>query len=213
MNHDANTIWRTRLARGDAGAAYDAAMTEQLSFDDLDGDAFEAVSEIADSTRGWRGPTACTVAGITYRQLDYWARTDLVRPSIAAATGSGSVRLYSFRDILVLRVVKRLLDAGISLVNIRTAVAALRTRGVMDLSTLTLVSDGVGIYECTTANEMVDLLSGGQGVFGIAIGAALPDLREDIRRFPAETATGTENTNTPDVVNDELAMRRARAAG
>ena len=61
---------------------------------------------------GYRGPTACSAAGITYRQLDYWARTGLVEPSVRAAHGSGSQRLYSFRDILVLKVVKRLLDTG-----------------------------------------------------------------------------------------------------
>src|SRR5689334_25020501 len=78
---------------------------------------------------GYRGPTACAAAGITYRQLDYWARTGLVEPSIRSATGSGSQRLYSFKDILVLKVVKRLLDTGVSLQNIRTAVDALRVRG------------------------------------------------------------------------------------
>ncbi|NTY62149.1 MerR family transcriptional regulator [Mycolicibacterium sphagni] len=184
-------------------------MTEQqLSFDDLDAGTFTAASEVADTTRGWRGPAACAVAGITYRQLDYWARTDLVPPSIATAAGSGSVRLYSFHDLLVLRVVKRLLDAGISLVNIRTAVAALRDRGVKDLAGLTLVSDGVGIYECTTANEVVDLLAGGQGVFGIAVGASLPGLREDIRSFPAEAVKGGRQND----MHDELAKRRGRVA-
>jgi DNA-binding transcriptional MerR regulator len=77
---------------------------------------------------GYRGPTACSAAGITYRQLDYWARTGLVEPGIRGAAGSGSQRLYSFRDILVLKVVKRLLDTGVSLQNIRTAVAHLRER-------------------------------------------------------------------------------------
>ena len=76
------------------------------------------------SDTGYRGPTACNAAGITYRQLDYWARTGLVEPSVRSATGSGSQRLYSFRDILILKVIKRLLDAGISLQQIRTAVAA-----------------------------------------------------------------------------------------
>ena len=75
---------------------------------------------------GYRGPTACSAAGITYRQLDYWARTGLVEPTVRSATGSGTQRLYSFRDILVLKVVKRLLDTGISLQQIRKAVAHLR---------------------------------------------------------------------------------------
>ena len=75
-----------------------------------------------DEQVGYRVPIACQVAGISYRQLDYWARTELVRPSIRGAKGSGSQRLYSFKDILVLKIVKRLLDTGISLQNIRLAV-------------------------------------------------------------------------------------------
>lgn len=183
-------------------------MSEQLSFDDMGADTFCATTEADGDTRGWRGPAACAVVGITYRQLDYWARTGLVEPSIASAAGSGSVRLYSFHDLLLLRVVKRLLDAGISLVNIRTAVTALQGRGVTDLAELTLISDGVGIYECTTANEVVDLLAGGQGVFGIAVGASLPSLREDVRRFPSETVSGERAPN----VHDELAKRRGQVA-
>ena len=107
---------------------------------------------------------------ITYRQLDYWARTDLVVPTVRGANGSGSQRLYSFKDILVLRVVKRLLDTGVSLQNIRVAVEHLRARGVEDLAGVTLFSDGTTVYECTSPEEIVDLLQGGQGVFGIAVG-------------------------------------------
>src|SRR6202012_5964437 len=112
----------------------------------------------------------------TYRQLDYWARTELVRPPIRTATGSGTQRLYSFKDILVLKVVKRLLDTGGSLHNIRRAVEALRSRGVGDLARITLLSDGTTVYECTSAEEIVDLLRGGQGVFGIAVSGALREL-------------------------------------
>src|SRR6266487_4570347 len=110
---------------------------------------------------GYRGPTACSAAGITYRQLDYWARTGLVAPTIRSAAGSGSQRLYSFKDVLVLRVVKRLLDAGVSLQNIRVAVETLRSRGVADLARVTLLSDGTSVYECTSSEEVVDLLRGG----------------------------------------------------
>lgn len=182
-------------------------MSEQLTFEDVDIDAF---GRLADTTqRGWRAPAVCTIVGITYRQLDYWARTGLAEPSIATSSGSGSVRLYSFADLLVLRIVKRLLDAGISLANIRTAVAALEGRGITDLTGLTLVSDGISIFECTTAGDIVDLLAGGQGVFGIAIGASLPELRENIRALPPETVTGIAD---PAPVLDELAQRRTRDA-
>jgi DNA-binding transcriptional MerR regulator len=119
---------------------------------------------------GYRGATACSAAGITYRQLDYWARTGLVEPGIRTASGSGTQRLYGFRDILVLKIVKRLLDAGVSLQNIRTAVEHLRSRGVTDLERITLMSDGASIYECSSPDEIIDLLQGGQGVFGIAVG-------------------------------------------
>ncbi|HYJ75733.1 MAG TPA: MerR family transcriptional regulator, partial [Kineosporiaceae bacterium] len=84
---------------------------------------------VLDEQVGYRGPIACRAAGITYRQLDYWARTGLVEPSVRPATGSGTQRLYSFRDILVLKVVKRLLDTGVSLQQIRVAVTHLRERG------------------------------------------------------------------------------------
>jgi DNA-binding transcriptional MerR regulator len=115
---------------------------------------------------GYRGSVACQAAGISYRQLDYWARTGLVVPSVRSA----SARLYSFRDILVLKVIKRFLSAGVSLQNIRSAVEHLKIRGSEDLSSITLMSDGSSIYECTNSDEVYDLLQGGQGVFGIAIG-------------------------------------------
>ena len=95
-----------------------------------------------DDEVGYRGAVAARAAGITYRQLDYWARTELVEPTVRGATGSGSQRLYGFRDILVLKLVKRLLDTGISLQQIRTAVEQLRASGIRDLAGTTLMSDG-----------------------------------------------------------------------
>ena len=103
-----------------------------------------------DEEMGFRGPTACKAAGITYRQLDYWARTSLVEPSVRGAAGSGSQRLYGFRDVLALKIVKRLLDTGVSLQQIRGAVQVLRDRGVDDLAQITLMSDGASVYECTS---------------------------------------------------------------
>lgn len=158
---------------------------------------------VPDELVGYRVPSACQVAGITYRQLDYWARTGLVVPSIRGAAGSGSQRLYSFKDILVLKIVKRLLDAGISLQNIRIAVDHLRSRGVADLAGITLFSDGTSVYECTSAEEVVDLLQGGQGVFGIAVGGAMRELTGAIANFPAERATTV--SERPE---DELSYRR-----
>lgn len=160
---------------------------------------------VPDELVGYRVPSACQVAGITYRQLDYWARTGLVVPSIRSATGSGSQRLYSFKDILVLKIVKRLLDAGISLQNIRIAVDHLRSRGVEDLARITLFSDGATVYECTSPEEVVDLLQGGQGVFGIAVSGAMRELTGAIAAFPAERAETHTATDRPE---DELAFRR-----
>jgi DNA-binding transcriptional MerR regulator len=156
---------------------------------------------------GYRGPTACAAAGITYRQLDYWARTGLVEPSVRSAQGSGSQRLYSFRDILVLKVVKRLLDTGVSLQQIRTAVTHLRDRGVQDLAQITLMSDGVSVYECTSPDEVVDLLQGGQGVFGIALGRVWQEVEGSLAELPAERAA-TDLTGSGEHPHDELAHRR-----
>lgn len=160
---------------------------------------------VPDDLVGYRVPTACQIAGITYRQLDYWARTSLVVPSIRSAAGSGSQRLYSFKDILVLKIVKRLLDTGISLQNIRVAVDHLRQRGVEDLAKITLFSDGTTVYECTSAEEVVDLLQGGQGVFGIAVSGAMRELTGTIADFPGERADGGVSEPAPE---DELAARR-----
>jgi DNA-binding transcriptional MerR regulator len=159
---------------------------------------------------GYRGPTACSAAGITYRQLDYWARTGLVVPTIRSATGSGSQRLYSFKDILVLKVVKRLLDTGVSLQNIRTAVEHLRARGVEDLAGVTLLSDGVSVYECHSSEEIVDLLRHGQGVFGIAVSGAWRELVGSLANLPSERAEGGEQSIAAATGNDELSRRRLR---
>ena len=164
---------------------------------------------------GYRGPTACAAAGITYRQLDYWARTALVEPSVRAAHGSGSQRLYSFRDILVLKVVKRLLDTGISLQQIRAAVQHLRDHGSEDLAQVTLMSDGVSVYECTSADEVVDLLQGGQGVFGIALGRVWREVEGDLAVLPAVRAEDGFVAVDPAgsgsaVSHDDLAKRRLR---
>jgi DNA-binding transcriptional MerR regulator len=208
---------RVAVSSGEGKAAHDRRAASQqageqgLLFDD---DVTPAPATLADV--GYRGPTACAAAGITYRQLDYWARTQLVEPSVRPAHGSGSQRLYSFTDILVLKVVKRLLDTGVSLQQIRTAVSHLRDRGVHDLAQITLMSDGVSVYECTSPDEVVDLVQGGQGVFGIALGRVWQEVEGTLADLPAERA----HTGDPDepgdggVHDDELARRRtARKTG
>ena len=155
---------------------------------------------------GYRGATACAAAGISYRQLDYWARTALVEPSVRTAMGSGTQRLYGFRDILVLKIVKRLLDAGVSLQNIRTAVDYLRNRGVTDLERITLMSDGASIYECSSPDEIIDLLQGGQGVFGIAVGKVWSEVEGSLANLQGEIDGQIVSGES----NDELSQRRKR---
>jgi Predicted transcriptional regulators len=157
-----------------------------------------------DDDHGYRGNVASQAAGISYRQLDYWARTGLVEPTVRTASGSGSQRLYGFRDILVLKLVKRLLDTGISLQQIRVAIEQLRTAGVEDLAQTTLMSDGARVYLCTSNDEVIDLVSRGQGVFGIAVGKVLREVESTL--VSAET---TDATLDP---RDELAARRNQRA-
>ncbi|MCU1638916.1 MAG: MerR family transcriptional regulator [Microbacteriaceae bacterium] len=155
-----------------------------------------------DDRSGYRGNVAARAAGISYRQLDYWARTELVEPTVRGAAGSGSQRLYGFRDILVLKLVKRLLDTGISLQQIRTAVNQLRESGVHDLAQTTLMSDGASVYLCTSDDEVIDLVSRGQGVFGIAVGKVLREVENSLVELDAQQ---------PEAM-DELAARRAHKA-
>jgi len=190
--------------RGRRAAAHRAG-EQGLLFDD------ELVLPVEDV--GYRGPTACAAAGITYRQLDYWARTGLVEPSVRPARGSGSQRLYGFRDILVLRVVKRLLDTGISLQQIRSAVSYLREHGTTDLAQVTLMSDGVSVYACTSPDEVVDLLQGGQGVFGIALGRVWQEVEGSLAELPPDSGEEASGSGQGASSADELAHRRARRTG
>lgn len=148
---------------------------------------------------GFRAPQVCNIVGITYRQLDYWARTNLLRPTLAAAQGSGSQRLYSFGDVVQLRVVKRLLDAGMSLKKIRQAMDLLREQLNSDtpLADVTLLSDGNTIYAAHSADEVVDVFRRGQGVFGIAVGPVQAELEGEIHRlFPEHDAVPIPLTAT-----------------
>ena len=131
---------------------------------------------------GFRVPEVCRLVGISYRQLDYWARTGLVTPSIREAGGSGTQRLYSFQDLIQLRVIKKLLDTGISLQNIRRAVVYLRENLGTEPSTVTLMSDGTRIYACESEDEIIDLVKRGQGVFAIALDKVWDDLSSSVGR-------------------------------
>lgn len=177
----------TELSRSD-DSRYDLGLLFTDGMPELDADA------------GYRGAIAARAAGISYRQLDYWARTQLVEPTVRGAAGSGSQRLYGFRDILVLKLVKRLLDTGISLQQIRVAVNQLRESGINDLAQTTLMSDGASVYLCTSSDEVIDLVSRGQGVFGIAVGKVLREVEHDLVEL--DSVKGEDPM-------DELARRRA----
>lgn len=125
--------------------------------------------------QGYRVPEVTRVVGITYRQLDYWARTGLVTPSIRDAEGSGSQRLYSFQDLATLRVIKKLLDTGVSLQQVRKAIGTLQ-RLKTPAHGATLVSDGSRIYAVDSPDVVVDLIAKGQGVFAIALDRIWEDL-------------------------------------
>ncbi|MGH9152322.1 MAG: MerR family transcriptional regulator [Acidimicrobiales bacterium] len=136
---------------------------------------------------GYRGPQVCKIVGITYRQLDYWARTDLLRPSISEARGSGTQRIYSYRDLLELKVIKRLLDAGVSLHSARRALEVLR-RGGVDVATANLVLNGAQSVLATSGEEIIDLLRGGQGVLNIV---PLAGVVEELQAAITDLAPGT----------------------
>jgi len=139
------------------------------------------------TTSGFRSPQVCKVVGITYRQLDYWDRSGLLGPSLQVASGSGTQRLYTFQDVVTLRVIKRLKDAGTSLHKIRSAFEQLEEHvgeGWRN-SDITLLSDGTTIYAATSPEEVIDLLQRGQGVFGIAIRPVHDEVKGELHKlFP-----------------------------
>ena len=139
---------------------------------------------------GFRGPQVCKIVGITYRQLDYWARTDLLRPSISEARGSGSQRLYSYTDLIRLKVVKRLLASGLSLQSARRAIDCLRSSGE-DLASANLVIGEGQTLLVGTDKEIVDLLHGGQGVLNVlSLGGLVAELEAAVSQISPDEDLG-----------------------
>ena len=137
-----------------------------------------ATEDAEDTRRGYRGTVASKVAGITYRQLDYWARKQIVEPSITPSHGSGSRRLYSFKDVVILAVSKRLLDAGVNLQNVTAAIGFLSRRTTAQMADVTIMCDGQQVYECTTSEQMLNLLRSGKAVFGVSVGSLWHEIDE-----------------------------------
>ena len=152
---------------------------------------------------GYRGPLVCKIVGITYRQLDYWARTDLVRPSVCDANGSGTQRRYSYRDLVELKVIKRLLDADISLQAARKAIEYLREQLGADLASAHLVLDGSQTVLVQTGDQIVDLLRNGQGVLNIvSLGPVVSDLASEL-----DSVDPGERVTIGDVSSPRVAVR------
>ena len=158
---------------------------------------------------GFRGAQVCDLVGITYRQLDYWARTDLLRPSITDATGSGSQRRYSYRDVLELKVIKRLLDAGLKLQQARQAVECLRGDLGVDLASAQLVLIGNRSVLAQSNGDIVDLLAGGQGVFNILpLAGVVSELEAAIVEIAAnETSVPSNHPAAAPSLHAEVAER------
>ena len=133
---------------------------------------------------GFRGPQVCSIIGITYRQLDYWARTDVIPPSTTDATSSDTQRRYSYRDLLELRVIKSLLDAGVSLQQARRAIEYLRGNLGEDIASASLVLGGSSPGLVRTDGELIDLMRRSEGVFSVmALGGVVKELDSAIREL------------------------------
>ena len=148
-------------------------------------------------TRGYRGTVASKVAGITYRQLDYWARKQIVEPSITPSHGSGSRRLYSFKDVVILAVSKKLLDAGVNLQNVTTAIGFLMQRDVDQLEHVTIMCDGEEVHECTTSDQMIALLQSGKAVFGVSVGSLWHQIHDALETETTSICSRPRRTSAP----------------
>jgi DNA-binding transcriptional MerR regulator len=149
--------------------------------------SIEAALRVAKS-EGFSGTRAAKVVGITYRQLDYWARTDLIRPSLADAEGSGSRRKYSYNDLLELKAIKKLLDAGIKLEQVRKVFDYVRQHVATDIAAAHIVIDGasVNLYD---GEQLIDVLKRGQGVLNVlSMGGVKDELEADLAPDEASAA-------------------------
>ncbi|MBT1181218.1 MerR family transcriptional regulator [Bifidobacterium sp. CP2] len=180
-----------------------------------------AVDDEDETCRGYRGTVASKVAGITYRQLDYWARKQILEPSITPSHGSGSRRLYSFKDVLILAVSKRLLDAGVNLQNVTAAIGFLSRRSTRRLENVTIMCDGQHVHECVTSDEMVELLRTGKAVFAISVGSLWHQVHDtlegedyvDLRLHPAQASAGRPIDDlTAERLRRKLRVQQARRA-
>nr|WP_236630811.1 MerR family transcriptional regulator [Bifidobacterium aemilianum] len=176
-------------------------------------DAVQGELFVSDDTlpqRGYRGTVASKVAGITYRQLDYWARKQILEPSITPSNGSGSRRLYSFKDVVILAVSKKLLDAGVNLQNMTSAIAFLSQRSAEDLEHVTIICDGQQVIECTSSEQLLDLMHSGQAIFGVSIDSLWHHIEAALENEEFVDLTESPASKTSGRPIDELTALRMR---
>lgn len=182
-----------------------------LSAQAVQGALFDFVDDKTDA--GYRGVVASKIAGITYRQLDYWARKHIVEPSITPSSGSGSRRLYSFKDIVILTVAKKLLDTGVNLNNVTAALNYLESRSVDQLESAIVMCDGTNIFECDDDAEMIALMKNGHAIFGISVGVLWHEISQALQN---EESVEQKHSEQPTISQhhissiDQLAERRMR---
>ncbi|MFT8703999.1 MerR family transcriptional regulator [Bifidobacterium aquikefiricola] len=177
--------------------------------DAIQGELFSASND-EEQTRGYRGTVASKVAGITYRQLDYWARKQIVEPSIKPSHGSGSRRLYSFKDVVILAISKKLLDAGVNLQNVTRAIEFLIQHSASRLETLTIMCDGESVHECDSAESMSAFMSSGSAVFGLSVDKVWHQIHDALDNEDYVDLTHTRQTRTQGRPIDELTTMRVR---
>ena len=156
---------------------------------------------------GYKAKSVCDITKVTYRQLDTWTSSGLINASVSFGEGSGKHRLYSFQDILLIKLIKEFGSLGISTQKIRTVIDSLRNEGIKDFSSVSLFSDGISVYKCDDNDQIIDLLKNGQGVFGIAVGKIKTDLDSQIIKFPsihigaADLESNASNTEKKSIQN------------
>lgn len=182
---------------------------ELLADDAVQGELFVGPDEDR-PTRGYRGAVASKVAGITYRQLDYWARKQIVEPSITPSHGSGTRRLYSFRDVVILAVSKRLLDVGVNLQNVTTAIGFLSQRTTDQLSCITIVCDGQSVHECSNGEQMAEYLRQGNAVFAVSVGSLWRSIHDALETEPHVDLQGAAPRHAGRPIDDITEMRIRR---
>ncbi|HYU39180.1 MAG TPA: MerR family transcriptional regulator [Acidimicrobiia bacterium] len=181
-------------ATGEMGESTTRAKVEQ---DSLDAALASLSAGNGEQGEGFRGPQVCKIVGISYRQLDYWARTDLVRPSLADAHGSGTQRRYSYRDLVRLKVIKNLLDAGVKLQTARKAIEYIRGDLGDDWSSASLVLNGGNSVLVRSGDDLVDVLRHGQGVLNIvSLGQVVEELQASIHTL-ADAASEDATDRVP----------------